>query len=77
MVRPHAAWHLLTARRSPPAFELTGDELRDPWHCYRNEHLGMLGLHGATSTAVALPPIGRNDLSDRFVAWAYRHDPEC
>jgi hypothetical protein len=69
------AWHLLTARAlSAGPFELTGDELRDPWHCYRNEHLGMLGLHGATSTAVALHRVGRSDLAERFVAWAYRND---
>jgi hypothetical protein len=71
------AWHLLTARAlSAGPFELTGDELRDPWHCYRNEYLGMLGLHGATATAVALHRVGRNDLADRFIAWAYRQDPD-
>jgi hypothetical protein len=70
------AWHLLTARAlSAETFELKGDELRDPWSCYRNEHLDMLGLHGATSTAVALHRVGRSDLAERFIAWAYRHDP--
>jgi hypothetical protein len=70
------AWHLLAARAlCAGPFELTGGELRDPWDCYRNEHLSMLGLHGATSTAVALHRVGRSDLADRFVAWAYRHDP--
>ena len=70
------AWHLLTARAlSAGPFELTGVELRDPWHCYRNENLGMLGLHGATSTALALHRVGRSDLAERFIAWAYGHDP--
>ena len=69
------AWHLLTARAlCPGPFELTGAELRDPWQCFRDEHLAVLQWHGATSTALALHRIGRDDLADRLVAWGYQND---
>ena len=71
-----AAWHLLTARcLCPGPVEITGAELRDPWHCFQNEHIDVLRWHGAVSTALALHRLGRDDLADRFVAWAYAHDP--
>jgi predicted ATPase/class 3 adenylate cyclase len=70
------AWHLMTARAlCAGPFEVTGAQLRDPWRCYRDEHIDVLQWHGATSTALALHRIGRDDLADRFVAWAYQNDP--
>ena len=69
------AWDLLMARAlCDEPFDPTGAELRDPWHCYRNEHIEVLGWRGATSTAVTLHRLGRTDLADRFVAWAYSRD---
>jgi predicted ATPase/class 3 adenylate cyclase len=71
----NAAWHLLTARAlCAEPFDLTGAELRDPWQCYREEHIDVLRWHGATSTALALHRIGRDELADRFYAWGYRND---
>ena len=65
-----AAWHLLIARcLSPGVVDITGADLRDPWHCYQNERLDILQWHGATATAIALHRLGRTDLADRFVAW--------
>ncbi|HSB86548.1 MAG TPA: hypothetical protein VLD86_09570, partial [Ilumatobacteraceae bacterium] len=70
------AWHLLTARAlCEEPFELTGAQLREPWHCLREQHIDVLQWHGATSTALALHRIGRDDVSDRLVAWAFGHDP--
>jgi predicted ATPase len=71
-----AAWHLLTARcLCPEPVDITGAELRDPWHCYTNEHIDVLLFHGVVSTALALHRLGRDDLADRFVAWAHANDP--
>ncbi len=69
------AWHLLTARSlCPEPVVITGADLRDPWHCYENQHLDVLQFHGAVSTAVALHRLGHDDLAHRFVAWAYAND---
>jgi predicted ATPase len=66
-----AAWHHLTARcLCPEPVGITGAELRDPWICCQNEHIEVLQVHGAVSTAIALHRLGRDDLADRFVAWA-------
>jgi hypothetical protein len=73
-----AAWHLLTARcLSPEPVDISGAELRDPWNCCMNEHIDVLQLHGAVSTALALHRLGRDDLADRFAAWACATDPEA
>jgi predicted ATPase len=69
------AWHLLTARALDPApFEVSGADLRDPWICYREEHLDVLKWHGSVSTAVALQRLGSPHLADRFVAFAVQAD---
>jgi hypothetical protein len=69
------AWHLMTARAlCAGPFEVTGAQLRDPWQCFRDEHIDVLQWLGATATAVVLHRIGRDDLADRFVAWAYQID---
>ena len=71
-----AAWHLLATRcLGPEPADITGAELRDPWHCYHNERIDMLRWHGAVSTAIALQRIGCDDLAARFVDWAYANDP--
>jgi hypothetical protein len=70
-----AAWDLLTARcMSTSEVVITGDDVREPWRCYREEHLDMLLWRGATSTAIALHRIEHTDLARRFVAWAYKND---
>lgn len=71
-----ATWHLLAARcLGPGDVEISGDDLREPWRCYHQEHLDVLRWHGAVSTALALQRLGHTGLADRFVAWAYRNDP--
>jgi predicted ATPase len=70
-----AAWDLLTARcMRAGEVVITGDDLREPWRCYREEHRYMLLWRGATSTAIALHRIEHTDLAHRFVAWAYKND---
>jgi predicted ATPase len=72
----NVAWGLLMARAlCAGPFELTGADLRDPWRCYRDEHLDVLRWRGATSTAVALHRAGLDELAGRLVAWAELHDP--
>jgi predicted ATPase/class 3 adenylate cyclase len=70
-----AAWHLLAARcLCPEPVDITGAELRDPWHCFQNEGIDVLQWHGAVSTAIALHRLGRDELADRFVSWADAND---
>lgn len=70
------AWHLLTARAlSSEPCHITGAQLRDPWRCLRDENLDVLQWHGAISTGLALHRLQRDDLAERFVAWAVTHDP--
>ncbi len=70
-----SAWYLLTARCLGPGHaEITGGDLRDPWLCFRMEHLDILQWRGAIATAIALHRLGRTDLADRFATWAYRND---
>jgi len=69
-------WHLLTARCLDTAeVDITGADLRDPWLCYRREHIDILRWRGAVATALALHRLGCSDLADRFATWAYRNDP--
>lgn len=69
------AWHLMTVRALDDApFASSGADLRDPWVCFRGEALDLLVWHGATSTALALHRLGRDDLADRFVAFARQND---
>jgi predicted ATPase len=71
-----AAWHHLGSRcLSPEPGAVTGADLRDPWICYRNEHVDVLRWHGAVATAIALRHLGRDDLAARFVGWAHADDP--
>jgi predicted ATPase len=70
-----ATWHLLTARcLCPEPVDISGAQLRDPWQCCVNEQLDVLQVHGAVSTAIALHRLGRDDLADRFVSWAYANE---
>jgi hypothetical protein len=72
-----AAWHLLVARcLRPDAVDITGADLRDPWHCYQNERLDVLQWHGATATAIALHRLGHTALADRLVAWTLAEGTE-
>jgi predicted ATPase len=65
-----ATWHLLTARGlSPEPMVITGDDLRQPWRCFQEQHLDVLCWHGATATAIALHRLGHDDLANRFIAW--------
>jgi predicted ATPase len=71
-----AVWHLLVARSlAADSDVIAGDDLCDPWRCYREEQFYNLLWHGATSTAVALHRLGRTGLADRFVAMAKMSDP--
>jgi predicted ATPase len=70
-----AAWDLLTARcMCTGDVVITGNDLREPWRCYREEQLHWLLWRGATSTAIALHRIEHTDLAHRFVALAYKND---
>jgi hypothetical protein len=69
-------WYLLAARAlCAEPFAPTGAQLRDPWICFREEHIAVLRWQGASATAVALQRLGHADLADRFVAWAVANDP--
>lgn len=71
-----AAWHLLATRcLCPESADITAAELRDPWQCFQNERIDVLGLLGAVSTAIALHRIGHDDLADSFVSWTHANDP--
>jgi len=54
-----AAWWLLTARcLSEEQAVITGDELREPWRCCREQQIEVLQLHGVTSTTPVAPHMG-------------------
>jgi len=73
-----STWHLLTARcMSTSDVTITGDDLREPWRCFREEHHDILVWHGTTATAIALHRLGHTSLAERFVAWAYQDNPEA
>jgi hypothetical protein len=59
----------LTARGLDEApLVVTGANLRDPWICFREEHLDVLVWLGSVATAVTLHRLGHDDLADRFIA---------
>jgi predicted ATPase len=69
------AWHGLAARALGDApFDISGDDLVEPWRWLRDEHLTVLTHHGAASTAVALHRLCHDELADRFVAWIVHND---
>ncbi len=72
------AWHLLSARAlCAGPFELTGDELRDPWQCYRNEHLDP-PLHCTASDAATWPSASLPGLIGTTQPVSWRSDsPTC